>query len=103
MTMLGHKDMRATHRPREVALGGPALDFDFHPPEWEAVHFCCLTCEPVAQTTYGLERELFPEGSRVGKERSRELEKGVGGNRILMNVCSHLLCCLWDFYLGNEI
>lgn len=49
------------------------------------------------------ERELFPEGSRVGKDRSKELEKGVGGNRILMNVCSRLLCCLWDFYLGNEI
>lgn len=33
ITMLGHRAMTATHRPQEVALGGPVLDFDFHPPE----------------------------------------------------------------------
>lgn len=103
-TVSGHRETAATYRPQGAALGGPALDLDIHPPEWEAVYFWCLTCEPVAQTTYGLEREKAVPGRLwVGKKRSRELEKGVGGNRILMNVCSHLLCCLWDFYLGNEI
>lgn len=46
-----------------------------------------------------LRERAVPRRLWVGKERSRELEKGVGGNRILMNVCSHLLCCLGIFIL----